>query len=181
VAVRLPPFWAQRAVWVAQAEAQFTLAGSSSEQTKFCHDISQLDHRYATEVEDIITSPPERDRYSSLRTQVVRQLSPKREPHQSAPYARGHGRQQDVPVSQTPQEPRPRRGRQLSPQHLVQPASSQSTGHSHQTPPLATGTPRPTVQASHQPSFASVGPLPESNTLQQQHCPWHVTQAQDSG
>jgi hypothetical protein len=58
VAVRLPPFWAERpAVWFAQAEAQFTLAGISSEQTKFCYVISQLDQRYAAEVEDIISQP----------------------------------------------------------------------------------------------------------------------------
>jgi hypothetical protein len=60
LAVRLPLFWAERpAVWFVQAEAQFTLAGINSERIKFCHIISQLDHRYATEVEDIITSPPE--------------------------------------------------------------------------------------------------------------------------
>jgi hypothetical protein len=36
VAVRLPPFWAERpAVWLAQAEAQFSLAGITSENTKF--------------------------------------------------------------------------------------------------------------------------------------------------
>jgi hypothetical protein len=37
VAVRLLPFWAERpAEWFAQAEAQYTLAGISTEQTKFC-------------------------------------------------------------------------------------------------------------------------------------------------
>ncbi|PNF28672.1 hypothetical protein B7P43_G08233 [Cryptotermes secundus] len=77
IAVRLPPFWAdRRAVWFAQAEAQFTLAGISSEQTKFCYVISQLDQRYASEVEDIITSPPERGPYTLLRTELVRRLSP---------------------------------------------------------------------------------------------------------
>jgi hypothetical protein len=61
VAARLPPFWAEHpAVWFAQAEAQFTLAGINSERTKFYYIISQLDNRYATEVEDIITSPPEK-------------------------------------------------------------------------------------------------------------------------
>jgi hypothetical protein len=80
VAVRLPPFWAERpAVWFAQAEAQFFLAGVSSERTKFFHVISQLDHRYAAEVEDIITSPPERDPYTTLRTELVQRLSPSRE------------------------------------------------------------------------------------------------------
>jgi hypothetical protein len=77
VAVRLPPFWPERpAVWFAQAEAQFTLAGVSSEKNKFCHVISQLDHRYATEVEDIITSPPEREPYTILKAELVRRLSP---------------------------------------------------------------------------------------------------------
>jgi hypothetical protein len=80
VAVRLPSFWAERpAVWFAQAEAQFFLAGVNSEKTKFFHVISQLDHRYATEVEDIITSPPERDPYTKLRNELVQRLSPSRE------------------------------------------------------------------------------------------------------
>jgi hypothetical protein len=80
VAVRLPPFWAERpALWFAQAEAQFFLAGISSERTKFFQVISQLDHRYAAELEDIITSPPERDPYTTLRTELVRRLSPSRE------------------------------------------------------------------------------------------------------
>jgi hypothetical protein len=78
--MRLPPLWAERpAVWFAQAEAQFFLAGISSETTKFYYVISQLDHRYATEVENIITSPPERVSYTTLRTELVRRLSPSRE------------------------------------------------------------------------------------------------------
>jgi hypothetical protein len=45
----------------------------------FFHVISQLDHRYATEVEDIITSPPDQYPYTTLRTELVRRLSPSRE------------------------------------------------------------------------------------------------------
>jgi hypothetical protein len=55
------------------------LAGISSERTKFFQVISQLDHRYAAELEDIITFPPERDPYTMLRTELVRRLSPSRE------------------------------------------------------------------------------------------------------
>jgi hypothetical protein len=41
VAIRLPPFWAERpAVWFAQAEAQFSLTGISSERKKFHYVIS---------------------------------------------------------------------------------------------------------------------------------------------
>jgi hypothetical protein len=80
VAVRLSPFWVERpAVWFAQAEAQFSLAGISSEKTKFFHVISQLDHQYAAEVEDIISSPPEWDPYTALKTELVGRLSPSRE------------------------------------------------------------------------------------------------------
>jgi hypothetical protein len=86
VAVRVPPFWAERpAVWFAQAEAQFFLAGVNSEKTKFFLVISQLDYRCAAEVEDIITSPPERDPYTTLRTKLVQRLS-RRESNASASY-----------------------------------------------------------------------------------------------
>jgi hypothetical protein len=81
VAVRLQPFWAERpAVWFAQAEVQFFLSGVKSETTTFFHVISHLDHRYAAEVEDSITSPPERDPYTKLRNEFVLRLSPSREP-----------------------------------------------------------------------------------------------------
>jgi hypothetical protein len=41
--------------------------------------ISQLDQRYAAEVEDIITSPPQQDPYFKLRTEVLKRLSLSRE------------------------------------------------------------------------------------------------------
>jgi hypothetical protein len=66
-------------VWYAQARAKFFLAGVSSEKTKFFHVISQMDHRYAAEVENIITSPPKRDPYTMLRTKLVTRLSPSTE------------------------------------------------------------------------------------------------------
>jgi hypothetical protein len=55
------------------------LAGISSETTKFYHVVSQLDQRYAAELEDVITSPPERDPYTTLRAELIRRLSPSRE------------------------------------------------------------------------------------------------------
>jgi hypothetical protein len=77
VVILLPAFWAERpVVWFAQAEAQFSLAGITSEKTKFFYIISQLDHRYATEVEDIITYPPERDPYTTLKAELVGRLTP---------------------------------------------------------------------------------------------------------
>jgi hypothetical protein len=79
VAVRLPPFWTDRpALWFAQAEAQFELAAITSDRKKFDH-ISQLDHRHAAEVEDVITSPTEREPYKTLKSELVRRLSTSRE------------------------------------------------------------------------------------------------------
>jgi hypothetical protein len=67
VPMRLPPFWTERAaMWFAQAKAQFSLAGISSESTKLFHVISQLDHWYAAEVKNIIISPTQRDPYTTL-------------------------------------------------------------------------------------------------------------------
>jgi hypothetical protein len=51
------------------------LASISSKEIKFCHAILQLDYRYATELQDIITSPPDQHPYTMLRTELVRWLS----------------------------------------------------------------------------------------------------------
>jgi hypothetical protein len=125
VAVRLPPFLAEwPAAWFAQAEAQFFLAGISSETTKFYYVISQLEHRYATEVEDIITSLPERDPCTTLRTELVRRLCPSREQRIHQLLTLGEmGDRKAVLVSEASQEPCPRRVRRLDPKHLVQPAT----------------------------------------------------------
>jgi hypothetical protein len=56
VAVRLPSFYAEEPEeWFASAEAQFTLAGITEQNTKF-YVFSQLDHRYVREMRDIVTS-----------------------------------------------------------------------------------------------------------------------------
>jgi hypothetical protein len=69
-------------VWFTQAEAQFFLASISSEKTKFCHVISQLDHRYAAELENIITEL--RQHMARLRpVPVVRHASPAKFVHSS--------------------------------------------------------------------------------------------------
>jgi hypothetical protein len=80
VAVQLPPFWAERpTLWFAQAVAQFSLAGMSNERTKFYHIISQLRHRCITGVQDIITSPPQQDPYTTLKTELLNRLSSTKE------------------------------------------------------------------------------------------------------
>lgn len=76
VAVKLPPFWADRPkLWFAQADSQFTISGIINEATKFHYVVAQLDTRYAAEVEDIIDDPPAENRYQFLRTKLIERLS----------------------------------------------------------------------------------------------------------
>jgi hypothetical protein len=70
--VRLPPFWPDRpGLWFA--------ANVTSEMTKFNYIISQLEYRHAAEVEDIITSPPAVQPYTSLKNVLVCPLSSSRD------------------------------------------------------------------------------------------------------
>lgn len=80
VAVRPPPFWPDKpALWFAQMETQFSLAGVTNDTTKYNQIVSQLDHRYATEVEDIIINPPATGRYERLKSELIRRFSSSRE------------------------------------------------------------------------------------------------------
>jgi hypothetical protein len=77
VAVRLPPFWPERPdVWFSQADSQFAIAGITSEMTKFHYVVSQLEQKYAAEVDDLITSPPQNQPYTTLRSTLLTRLSP---------------------------------------------------------------------------------------------------------
>lgn len=76
VGVRISPFWPQEpALWFSQIEAQFVLAGITNDTTKFYHVIAQLDQQYASEVRDIITSPPADDKYIKLKTELINRLT----------------------------------------------------------------------------------------------------------
>ncbi|XP_046393721.1 uncharacterized protein LOC124161444 [Ischnura elegans] len=80
VSMKLPPFWPDRpALWFAQLEIQFTLAGITSDKTMFMYAVAQLDNKYAIEVEDVITSPPETGRYAKLKDEILHRLSASRE------------------------------------------------------------------------------------------------------
>lgn len=80
VGVRLPPFWPDEpAVWFAQVEGQFLLSRITDDKTKFYYVISQLDHRYAAEVKDIIVTPPTGTSYETLKSELIKRLSQSRE------------------------------------------------------------------------------------------------------
>lgn len=76
VAVRAPPFWPEKpALWFAQLEAQFALAGITLDSTKFHHVLAQLDSKYAAEVEDLIINPPTENQYDSVKRELISRLT----------------------------------------------------------------------------------------------------------
>lgn len=80
IAVKLPPFWPDKpALWFAQVEAQFVLASITRESTKFNHVVSQLDGRYASEVEDVIIAPPVDEPYTHLKKELIKRLGKSQE------------------------------------------------------------------------------------------------------
>lgn len=69
----LPPFWPERpALWFSQAEAIFETAGITRDSAKYGYVVSQLPEKFAAEVEDIITNPPNEDKYQYLKSELIR-------------------------------------------------------------------------------------------------------------
>lgn len=76
VSAKLPAFWSDKpALWFAQVEAQFILAGIVAESTKYNYIIGQLDQRTAIEVEDLIINSPVEDPYTKLKNALIQRLS----------------------------------------------------------------------------------------------------------
>lgn len=76
VGLKLPTFWTlQPHVWFAQAEAQFHLRNISQDSTKYYHVISALDQSTATRLLDVISHPPETDKYSDLKQKLLATFS----------------------------------------------------------------------------------------------------------
>ncbi|KAK5641241.1 hypothetical protein RI129_009788 [Pyrocoelia pectoralis] len=80
VTFRLPPFWPEQPVaWFAQVEGQFNLYGITDDEKKYYSVVSNLDTRYASEVVDIIISPPNAQKYEKLKRELVDRLSTSQE------------------------------------------------------------------------------------------------------
>lgn len=71
VSLKLPTFWtAQPEVWFAQAEAQFNLRGITVDETKYYYVLAALDQETATRVLDLISQPPDDNKYQALKTRL---------------------------------------------------------------------------------------------------------------
>lgn len=76
VAIRVPAFYPEQpSVWFNQIEAQFVLNGVTSDHIKFYYIMSQLEPKYALEVQDIFDNPPETDKYETLKRELIHRLS----------------------------------------------------------------------------------------------------------
>ncbi|XP_071447385.1 uncharacterized protein, partial [Hetaerina americana] len=80
VMLRLPPFWPEEpALWFAQLEGQFFLAGISEDANKFNTVVSNLELRFAQEVKDVISNPPGDNKYIKIKEDLIRRLSASQE------------------------------------------------------------------------------------------------------
>ncbi|XP_076299904.1 uncharacterized protein LOC143218557 [Lasioglossum baleicum] len=76
VGVRIPSFWPEQpTVWFNQVEAQFVINGVTADSTKYYYVMAQLERKYALEVQDIFANPPAKDKYETLKRELVRRLS----------------------------------------------------------------------------------------------------------
>lgn len=73
VALKLPPFWPDSAeVWFAQAEAQFNIKGIVSSTTKFYYCVAALSQEVASQLLDLIRTPPSSEPYEVLKSRLVK-------------------------------------------------------------------------------------------------------------
>lgn len=72
VAVKLPDFWkSDPAMWFAQAESQFVLAGVNKDETKFHHIVAKIDQTVISHVADLIRKPPDAGKYDAIKERLI--------------------------------------------------------------------------------------------------------------
>lgn len=80
VPLRCPKFCPEEpALWFAQLEGQFILSRVTSDTTKFYFVTTQLEPNYALQVKDIITNPPETNKFEKLKDELIKRLSASQE------------------------------------------------------------------------------------------------------
>lgn len=74
--MKIPPFWpADPTLWFAQLDAQFKQRNITQQQTKFSHVVSSLSPEIATEVRDLILSPPAENPFEALKNALIERTS----------------------------------------------------------------------------------------------------------
>ncbi|XP_071634203.1 uncharacterized protein [Temnothorax longispinosus] len=76
LAIRIPPFWGDEPeLWFAQLETQFTISGITQDSTKYFYALSQLDSRQIKEIKDVVTQPPEVNKYETVKRALIQRMS----------------------------------------------------------------------------------------------------------
>ncbi|XP_071578131.1 uncharacterized protein [Temnothorax nylanderi] len=76
VALKVPPFWTDEPeLWFAQLESQFTLGSITQDSTKYAYVLSHIETKQAREIKDLITRPPEENKYESIKKALIQRLS----------------------------------------------------------------------------------------------------------
>jgi len=76
LAIKAPPFWPEEPeLWFAQLEGQFALGGITQDATKYLYVIAHIETKYAREVRDIITQPPEAGKYEAIKKALIQRLT----------------------------------------------------------------------------------------------------------
>ncbi|KFM58285.1 hypothetical protein X975_25011, partial [Stegodyphus mimosarum] len=72
IAVKIPHIWKSSiALWLRQCEIQFDLAAITNDYTKFSHTAANLDTSTLPHVSDLILTPPETDKYLTLKNRLI--------------------------------------------------------------------------------------------------------------
>ena len=73
VSIKLQEFWTTSPeVWFARVEAQFGTKNITQDQTRYDYVVSALDFKTAEEVQDVLVSPPEVEKYTTLKKALIK-------------------------------------------------------------------------------------------------------------
>ncbi|XP_055932083.1 uncharacterized protein LOC129962361 [Argiope bruennichi] len=71
VSIKIPPFWTEKPeIWFYQVEAQFSISGIKSEETKFHYLIAQMEPRFVENLWDIVTDTNE-NKYTAAKERLL--------------------------------------------------------------------------------------------------------------
>ena len=76
VSVKLPPFWpSDSQLWFTQVQAQFAIHGITSQKTMFDYVIASLAPKFATEIRDLILTPPAETLYDVPKETLIKRTA----------------------------------------------------------------------------------------------------------
>ncbi|XP_054721212.1 uncharacterized protein LOC129230994 [Uloborus diversus] len=76
VGLKLPPFWDKHPIlWFKNIEAQFIVSGITQDETKYYNVIAALTSDILNYVSDIVITPPENNKYETLKSRLISDFS----------------------------------------------------------------------------------------------------------